>query len=343
MGEHVGEVVIHGMMGPSAQKEVFLGFAPAALLHALSFADVLDEDTKRGYQRRLNAAHSADFRRYIQFPESATIPLTFNLRKREDEAWKLHRDGADGAARLVLALDRGKLLTQVDCQHRLGHLQDVGVVLPIMCFLNLSEREEMEIFNVINSKAKGLCSSLLDFHDATLAKDLASERPELFIALLLNDIEDSPWYQQLKLGGKTTSGLKRRASLRTMQKAIKSFLNQTRALKKHPADTVGRMVIDFWSVLSVLLREQWGPHQRNLLCKGVGVNALMGIAGDLVNEAGDQACDKAYFRNRLADFVLDFDWTNRGPLGGFGGGSGVKAALEILRQARGKHQLRQVS
>lgn len=234
------------MVGLSAQREVFLGFASARLLYALSFADVLDEDTKRGYQRRLNAAHSADFRRYIQLSDSATIPLTFNLRKREDDAWQLHRNSVNGAARLVLAQDRGKLLTQVDCQHRLGHLQDVDVMLPIMCFLNLSEREEMEIFNVINSKAKGLCSSLLDFHDATLARDLASERPELFIALLLNDNEDSPWYQQLKLGGTTTSGLKRRASLRTMQKAVKSFLNQTRVLKKHQVDVVGRMVIDFW-------------------------------------------------------------------------------------------------
>jgi hypothetical protein len=34
-----------------AGREVFLGFAPANILHSLSFADVLDEDTGRGYQR----------------------------------------------------------------------------------------------------------------------------------------------------------------------------------------------------------------------------------------------------------------------------------------------------
>jgi len=50
-----------------------LGFAPASLLHGLSFADVLDERTGRGYQRRFNAQHSLDFRRYIQRPGSATI------------------------------------------------------------------------------------------------------------------------------------------------------------------------------------------------------------------------------------------------------------------------------
>src|SRR5262245_20331510 len=82
-------VVISGRLGLSGQKRVLVGFAPAQLLHALSFADILDEDTGRGYQRRFNSQHSLDFRRYIQREDSSTIPLTFNLRPRADGAWKL--------------------------------------------------------------------------------------------------------------------------------------------------------------------------------------------------------------------------------------------------------------
>lgn len=59
-------MVFEGILGMSAGREVFLGFAPANILHSLSFADVLDEDTGRGYQRRFNATHSLDFRKYIQ-------------------------------------------------------------------------------------------------------------------------------------------------------------------------------------------------------------------------------------------------------------------------------------
>jgi DNA sulfur modification protein DndB len=66
-----------------------------------------------------------------------------------------------------------KALVQVDCQHRLGYLSDVDVSLPFMTFLGLDEREEMEIFSVINSKARGLSNSLLDYHEASLAGDLA--------------------------------------------------------------------------------------------------------------------------------------------------------------------------
>lgn len=328
-----------GIVGMSAGREVFLGFAPANLLHSLSFADVLDEDTGRGYQRRFNPAHSLDFRKYIQMEKSTTIPLTFNARARSDEAWRLER-GTGRQARLVVADESAKILTQVDCQHRLGHLNDLTLILPFMCFLGLTEREEMEIFNVINSKAKGLSTSLLDFHDATLASDLASDRPELFIALHLNNENQSPWYRQLNLGGNTTSGLTRRASLRTMQKAIKRFLTQTKLLHRRKSDAVAQIVLDFWSAVALLLRDAWDNPRKSIVCKGVGVYALMGIAGDLVNEAGSAVIDKRYFSNKLSDFILEIDWSNSGPFRGLGGEGGVKTALAVLRTSRGKGQLR---
>src|SRR6266498_4611506 len=140
---------IGGVLGNSANKRVLLGFAPANVLHRLSFADVLDEDTGRGYQRRLNPQHSLDFRKYIQQLSSSTIPLTFNLRPRSDKAWQIE-EPSPPLANLVIRSDAGKVLAQVDCQHRLGYLNDLEVMLPFMCFLGLSEREEMEVFNVIN-------------------------------------------------------------------------------------------------------------------------------------------------------------------------------------------------
>src|SRR3954451_19609100 len=111
-------VTIAGILGRSAQRKVFLAFAPAQLLHRLSFADVLDEDTGRGYQRRFNPQHSLDFRKYIQLEDSSTIPLTFNLRPRPDDAWRVDRSSTGAVARLVIAPGAGKVLTQVDCQHR---------------------------------------------------------------------------------------------------------------------------------------------------------------------------------------------------------------------------------
>lgn len=332
---------IKGTMGLAAHRDVFIGFAPANLLNKLSFADVLNEDTGQGYQRRFNPQHSLDFRRYIQQETSSTIPLTFNLRPRTDNGWKIVRRNGRSA---LLRIDSraGKVLTQVDCQHRLGYLNDVTVELPFMCFIGLSEREEMEIFNIINSKAKGLSSSLLDFHDATLAGDLARERPELFIALNLNSNSDSPWYRQLDLGGDSTSGLMRRASLRTIQIAVKRFLRQTGILKKSEPEIAARILLDFWSAIAVVLKKEWDNPRHYLLSKGVGVYALTSIAADLYLEA-TVPCDKRYFTAQLSEFITEVDWSSNGPLRGFGGEAGVTSALELIREKRDTRHLKLVS
>lgn len=339
----MGDIVIECMFGSCARRRVLLGFALANVLHAMSFADVLDEDSGRGYQRRFNSQHSLDFRRYIQKDNSATIPLTFNLRPRADDVWRIVEHG-DRKAKLRIAANAGKVLAQVDCQHRLGHLADLAIELPFMCFIALSEREEMEVFNVINSKAKGLNTSLLDFHDAQLSVDLAADRPELFIALFLKNDSRSPWYRQLDLGGAATSGMTRRASLRTVQKAIKRFLSKTKIVRTQPVELAAQVVLEFWSAVALVMPEQWSKPRKHLVTKGIGVYALMDLAADLYNEVlTKKGCDKRYFTAALADFATEFDWSTEGPLKGLGGEGGVKTAISLIREARKKAKFKVVA
>ncbi len=328
--------------GMSAQRPVLLGFAPASLLKKLSFADVLDQDSQRGYQRRFNTHHSLDFRRYIQTEHGSTIPLTLNIRPREDSAWKIvPLDGQ--RVQLEIAEGATEIFSQVDCQHRLGHLADIDLELPFMCFIGLDAREEMEIFNVINSKAKGLSTSLLDFHDAQLCKNLALDRPELFIALFLNQDTRSPWHRQLDIGGTTTTGPSRRASLRGMQKGIKRFLSKTSILKSKSTEDAAEIVLAFWAAISLVLSNAWSKPRNHVLTKGIAVYALMDIASDMYAEAKQQHCDRDYFAAALSDFALDFDWSTDGPLKGFGGEGGVKEAVQLIRDARRKGRFRMVS
>jgi DGQHR domain-containing protein len=339
----VREIVLECIVGRCGQRRVLLGSAPANVLHAVSFADVLDEDTGRGYQRRFNAQHSLDFRRYIRNHASATIPLTFNLRPRSDDGWRISESGAK-KAKLRIKEDAGKVLAQVDCQHRLGHLGDLPVELPFMCFVGLTEREEMEVFSVINSKAKGLSTSLLDFHDAQLSLDLAADRPELFIALFLKNDSRSPWHRQLDLGGISSSGMSRRASLRTLQKAIKRFIAKTKITRARSIEFAAQVVLEFWRAVAIALPEQWSNPRKHLVTKGIGVYALMDIAADLYNEAqASQSFDNRYFAAALGDFASDFDWSTGGPLKGLGGEGGVKSAVVLIRDARRKARLKVVA
>ena len=336
-------IILECIEGLSAGRPVLLGYAPASLLCSLSYPDVLNEDMGSGYQRRFNAQHSLDFRRYIQRPHSTTIPLTFNLRPRIDKAWKLSSTGLR-SRQLVLSTGDGPLLTQVDCQHRLGHLSDLALELPFMCFVGLTPREEMEVFNTINSKAKGLSPSLLDFHDAQLAGDLAGERPELFIALFLRNEPASPWYQQLDLGGERTSGMTRRASLRTVQKAVKHFLTRANVSRTSNAHDLAATVLDFWQAIASTLPTEWAQPRKHFLTKGIGVYALMEIAADLCNEARDKKLlRRRHFCAVLGDFITQFDWSTNGPLKGLGGESGVSTAVSLIRECRARARMRMVA
>jgi DGQHR domain-containing protein len=315
--------------GKSADRDVLIGFAPASTLGSVSFADVLDEASNRGYQRRLNDRHSLDFRNYIQLPGSATIPLTFNLRATEDKAWRL--ESREGQLYLDIRIG-AKPLAQVDCQHRLGHILALDIELPFMSFIELTEKEEIKIFSVINSKAKGLSPSLLDFHDARLCEDLGGARPELYIALFLKNDSTSPWVGQLDLGG--TSGTARRATLNTMQKAVRHFLKRSQVLETRKIDEAAAIVREFWAAIQVVLSNEWNNPRKHLLCKAVGVHALMEIAADMVKEAGSTPCDRKYFAAALSEFAPDFDWSSKGALKGYGGLGGVAEAANKIRDFR---------
>jgi DNA sulfur modification protein DndB len=333
------QVVLRCLRGASADRDVLLGFAPARLLHAMSFADVLDEQSGQGYQRRFNAQHSLDFRRYIQRPQSATIPLTFNLRPRDDDAWRVVDLSHDTAE--LRATPDVRVLAQVDCQHRLGYLSDLDVGLPFMCFVALSKREEMEIFGVINGKAKGLSASLLDFHDAQLCNDLGAERPELLIALFLKNEPTSPWHHRLDLGGNPVSGLERRASLRTVQKAAKGFLSHTRHARPMSAQDAARTVHDFWVAVAAVIPEAFATSRSYLVTKGIGVYALMELAADIVNEHSVQKRPDVHaFITALGDFASTFDWSSSGPLKGLGGEGGVRQAVKLIRDARRRARIK---
>lgn len=317
--------------GRSADREALLGFAPARTLHRLSFADLLGDGGGSGYQRRFNSAHSLDFRRYVRTPGSATIPLTFNLRA--GTAWRT-RQVSDGIVAIEVDKDAGPVMAQVDCQHRLGHLADLDVELPFMCFVGLSIEEEVAIFTVINSKARGLSRSLLDYHEARLCEDLGRDRPELFVALALANDPASPWFGQLDVGGSRVSGTVRLASLRTMQKAVRRFILRSGILRERGVEEAARVVIDFWIAVATTFGTTWTRPRGNLLTKGIGVYAMMEVAADLWREAPDRAT-RAGFCSSLAD-LADFDWSSCGRLRGLGGDVGVGQALALLRAARAR-------
>jgi DNA sulfur modification protein DndB len=324
-----------GITGICGGAKVFLGFASARLLHSLSFPDVLDEETGEGYQRRFSRRHSLDFARYIQEEKSSTIPLTFNLRPQPSGQWTIH-ESLEGLAEIRIKSNT-RILAQVDCQHRLGCLNDKDVPLAFMAFIGLSLKEEMQIFNVINGKARGLSSSLIDHHESVLLDDVATQRPELYLAIRLDDDSSSPWFHQLDRGGTKSVGMTRRASLRTMQNAIRKFLRRYSLLARFTPDELYTVLLNFWLAIVTLLKPEWRDPRKHVLTKGIGVYALTSLAGEIVKDGLHYEASfftEAYFVNELKAFIRKVDWRGKGSLKGLGGDSGAQEALDILESYR---------
>ncbi|MBK7473333.1 MAG: hypothetical protein IPI73_24570 [Betaproteobacteria bacterium] len=145
----------NGQVGRCGDREVFVGFAQASVLAALSFPDLLDETTGKGYQRRFSREHSLEFKRYIQKPGASTIPLTFNLRGAPGNDWRLERAGKDsGFAKLHITSEVPQVMAQVDCQHRLGFLHDSSIVFAFMTYLGLSVEEKWTSFASLTAKRR---------------------------------------------------------------------------------------------------------------------------------------------------------------------------------------------
>jgi len=329
----IKEISIRGQIGYCGSIEAFLGFAPAELLYRLSFADVLNEETGEGYQRPRNIAHSVSFKHYITQPKTSTITLTFNLRRELSSNWRVQRK-EDG--RGVLCLKNGtRSLAQVDCQHRLGELQNSDIPLAFMAFIGLDLRAEMALFNVINSKAKGLSSSLTDYHESNLLNDLANEAPHLYIARKLNEDPNSPWHRMIRYGGETNSGLKRRTSLRMMQKSIQRFLRQSYPSALDRVEENYELIRIFWKAVENTFSEDWKNPRHSLLTKGVGLYSLMLLLSDLVKNSEEKVSSEAYFGCKLRQIKGVIDWGSSGTFANAGGQKGAIQAYYLLRKVAG--------
>lgn len=318
-----------GILGRCGGLEVFLAFAPAKVLHSISFADVLDESTGEGYQRPRNRRHSLDFKQYISRPNASTIPLTFNLRSELSHAWEIKKTD-NGSAELVISSDV-KCLAQVDCQHRLGELYDSDVSLAFMTFIGLDLRTEMALFVTINSKAKGLSSSLTDFHESNLLDDLANEAPHLYIARKLNEDPESPWYGLIRYGGQATPGLKRRTSLRMMQKTIAKLLSKLKGIDSTSLEDKYALVVSYWRAIATVFHDEWQDPRHHLLTKGVGLYSLTLLLGDIVRDAGTTTLDEQDFVRRLNPLKHNIDWSTKGI---FADAGGQKGAVEVYQKLR---------
>jgi len=320
---------ITGQVGRCGHLEVFLGFAKASTLHKCSFADILDEDTGEGYQRPVNRTHSRSFRTYIHRPGTSTIPLTFNLRPSLYRYWTLNRSSG-GFAVLELNSIRPSL-ARVDCQHRINEMADSEISLAFMSYVGLEIRSEMALFTVINSKAKGLNSSLTDYHESRLLEEAYRDAPHLWIARKLSEDPESPWYKAVRFGGENTSGLFRKTSLRMLQATIRYALPFLQKIGIIDPFEQYCSLRSYWNAVRSTFPEEWTDHRHHLLTKGIGLYSMTSLFCDIIQNLPIQYQDTDGYARELQRLEGIVDWSSTGE---FSNAGGKKGAHEVFIQIK---------
>lgn len=290
----------------------FVGVISAADLVEISVADVrrlhgTEFDEYIGIQRRLDPARSTELKRYVKSSPDATFPTGVILAVREENAeWK------PATGELVLkasdTIPLNEVASIIDGQHRvdgLSAIQGAGFDVPVTVFVGADVATQANIFATVNLAQtkvnRSLVYDLLDYE-----KKRSPQKSAHHIAVALDKLKDSPFYQRVKRLGSATPD--RRNETITQAAVVESLLTLMSSdpmadrnsflrslLPAHPTDgehqkypfrtlflaereaDITRIMLNFFQAVEARWPLSWNELDRrgNVLPKTNGFKALM--------------------------------------------------------------------
>ncbi|GKS10872.1 hypothetical protein YDYSY3_18720 [Paenibacillus chitinolyticus] len=250
-------------------KVAYLGNFSATSALQITYVKPYDHPSGKGYQRPVDNKRCNDFASYLSKGENALFtPILLNA----ESKWEFSPyDKARVAYGRLICKGQASLM---DGQHRLGgikrYTQDTNseINVPFLAFHFLDEDEEIELFDTINTKAKGIGTSL--------SKYLHRYSDEnSWVATELITRGDSPFHFIGTLTGKRVSG--RHVTLQNLYKVLELLTkpNEISSLSKEEKLTLSLI---YFNSIKEHFNTEWLNYKEYRLTHIVCLNALA-IAG----------------------------------------------------------------
>lgn len=288
-------------------RVAYQGFVSSQIAVTFSYSKLFNDPSGKGYQRPINKKRCSDFANYLSKGEdSLYTPILLNAAGNwEFHPYDKHRPNL---GRLICK----KKATLMDGQHRLGGIKeyidetDSTLNVPFLAFHYLDEDEEIKLFDVINTKAKGIGTSLSRYLNRN-NDDLS------WVATNLILMPESPFFNKGTLTGQRSK--EKNITLQNLYN-IAVLLTKSPLLTKLPKEKKLNLCLFYFNTIKELFSEEWADNKQYRMTHITCLNALA-IAGNTIIsenylEKSNQP-DSTRILKKLVN-LKEIDWSSNGDL-----------------------------
>ncbi|MDQ8738248.1 DGQHR domain-containing protein [Paenibacillus sp. LHD-38] len=324
MDKLVNQIVIENVLtGKLRGKMVYQSAVSVHIGRQLMYIKPFDLPSGKGYQRPVNIKRSNDFAQYLSLGDEALFtPILLNAASN----WEFapYDRQRPNFGRLLC---KGKA-SLMDGQHRMKGLDqylsetNTDLSVPFLAFHYLDEDEEIKLFDTINTKAKGIGSSLNKYLRRD-SDDLSWVATELMVR------KESPFYQIGSIIGKRTKG--RHVTLQNLYRTLQHLFSDPKITPFAKEDKFN-IAITYYNGIRESLFEEWNDYNEYRLTHIVCLDALSMAGKSLLLKYIHETRKKVDLQNVIKRIqrLSVVDWSSSGPLRYIKGVSGSKSLATDL-------------
>ncbi|MNW37245.1 hypothetical protein D3C74_142840 [compost metagenome] len=317
------QVIENVLQSKMRGKVTYLGNLSASVALVLTYVKPFNHPSGKGYQRPVDSKRCNDFAMYLSKGDDALFtPVLLNA----ESNWEFtpYDRNRPTYGRLICK----KPASLMDGQHRLGgikrYTQDTNseIQVPFLAFHFLDEDEEIQLFDKINTKAKGIGTSLSRY-----LKRNSDENSWIATELIING--ESPFHFIGSLTGKRSAG--KHVTLQNLYKILE-ILFKNEDLSRLSKEEKLMLSLVYFNSIKDSFNKEWLDYKNYRLTHIVCLNAFAFAGAELFQTIKDES-NKYIAYDQITKNVKKIkgiDWASEGPLKYIKGISGSRTLATDL-------------